>query len=123
MAACLLNAIATQQSRTDIRAVSAGLHAVAGQPASSGAQHAMERRGLSLADHRSQPLTDRLLHDVSIVIGLTSGHIASLQTKYPTLQIQSFSPSISDPYGMDDRAYEHTAAEIERQLQTLISSL
>ncbi|NLO83836.1 MAG: hypothetical protein GX096_00175 [Clostridiales bacterium] len=123
MAQCMFNAIAKERGRTDLRAISAGLYAANGEPASLGAQHAMAARGLSLSSHQSQPLSERLVHDVSIIVGLTDRHILGLQARYPMLRIQSFSPSISDPYGMDDQCYQHAANEIEHQLRQLIDEL
>ena len=64
MAGCLFNAFCERQGDGKYRAVSAGLQAFPGEPASNGALRAMERRGLNLQEHHGglgeQGLSDRL---------------------------------------------------------------
>lgn len=123
MAECMFNALCQKEGRTDLRAVSAGMNAFANAPASEGARRAMRRRGLSLAEHRSQPLTERLLRDVSLVVGMTQGHVDAAMRMYPNVNIpmRVFNSPIADPYGGSDEAYEHAAREIGRQLPALLT--
>ena len=121
MAECLFNA-----SGSAHRALSAGVYALSGAPASSGAIRAMERRGLSLAQHKSRAVTSVLLEQVDLVVGMSPGHIRQLKTMYPhcsTPMIFFDDPPVSDPYGGDDTAYEQAACDIARQIPALLNYL
>ena len=123
MAECLLRA---QLSGRDCQVLSAGTYALSGAPASAGAQRAMLRRGLSLADHKSQAVTLALLESCDLVVGLTPTHTLQLHMMYPDCQtpMTAFqNPPVSDPYGGDDAAYERAASDIQRQLPALIQML
>ena len=110
----------------EIQVLSAGTYALSGATASTGAQRAMQRRGLSLADHRSRAVTGVLLETCSLIVGLTQSHINQLRMMYPdcpTPMIAFDDPPVSDPYGGDDAAYEQAACDIQRQLPALIQHL
>lgn len=112
--------------REDVQVLSAGTYALSGAPASIGAQRAMQRRGFSLADHKSRAVTSVLLDTCSLIVGLTHNHIAQLHLMYPdcrTSMIAFDDPPVSDPYGGDDDAYERAALDIQRQLPALIQAL
>ncbi|MBR3873993.1 MAG: low molecular weight protein arginine phosphatase [Clostridia bacterium] len=123
MAECMLRAMTAEK---DVRVLSAGVWAVSGAPASQGALRAMQRRGLSLADHRSRAVTGALLERVDLVIGMSQSHIDQLQAIYPACKtpMRAFDdPPVSDPYGGDDAAYERAACDIARQLPALLEEL
>lgn len=122
MAQCLLNATLQARGMADICAISAGLYAQSGAPASLGARRTMLRRGLSLAGHRSQPVTAALLMRAALVVGMSDSHIQALHAAFPACRapMTAFaSPPISDPYGGTDADYERAARDIECQLPTL----
>lgn len=126
MAQCLFTAALHARGITDICAISAGVCANGGAPASIGALRAMQRRGLSLQAHRSQPVTAALLARSALVVGMSSSHIETLRTRFPTCAVPMVAfddPPISDPFGGDDAAYERAARDIERQLPALTDSL
>ena len=123
MAECMLRAMTAGK---DVRVLSAGVWAVSGAPASSGALRAMQRRGISLADHRSRAVTGALLEMVDLVIGMSQSHIDQLKAIYPACKtpMRAFDdPPVSDPYGGDDAAYERAACDIARQLPALVEEL
>lgn len=123
MAECMLR---SQLACSDVQVLSAGTYALSGAPASGGAQRAMERRGLSLADHKSQAVTSVLLESCDLIIGLTATHVMQLRMMYPHCQtpMTAFDdPPVSDPYGGDDAAYERAASDIQRQLPALMQQL
>ena len=123
MAECMLR---SQLAGSDVQVLSAGTYALSGAPASGGAQRAMERRGLSLADHKSQAVTSVLLESCDLIIGLTATHVMQLRMMYPNCQtpMTAFDdPPVSDPYGGDDAAYERAASDIQRQLPALMQQL
>lgn len=124
MAECMMRAMLDDGQPIEV--LSAGTYALSGAPASPGAQRAMQRRGLSLADHKSRAVTGVLLESCSLIIGLTHSHIAQLRLMYPDCQtpMTAFDdPPVSDPYGGDDAAYERAALDIQRQLPALIQTL
>lgn len=124
MAECMLKALARQQGLETLNVLSAGLYAQSGAPASIGARRAMQRRGLSLEEHRSQPVTAALLGKVDLVVGMTENHTASLRDAFPQKNMRAFDdPPISDPFGGDDASYERAARDIERQLPALLDGL
>jgi len=125
MAECMFQALVREHGlEKEWRVLSAGTYAASGAPASTGSLRAMQRRGLSLEAHRSQPVTRALLEQVDLVIGMGSSHIMQLRMMYPDLQIpmRAFDdPPISDPYGGSDADYERAALDIQRQLPALLS--
>ncbi|MCI6376732.1 MAG: low molecular weight protein arginine phosphatase [Clostridiales bacterium] len=123
MAECMMNALLKRRGITGVRALSAGVYAASGAPASGGARRAMQRRGLSLEAHRSQPVTAALLARASMVMCMSQSHLAALRAQFPGLQIpmRAFDdPPVSDPFGGGDDAYERAARDIERQLPALL---
>lgn len=122
MAACLFNAYAAQIGMEDIAAVSAGVSAADGCPATPEACRAMERRGLSLSDHRSRRLTERMLKDVSLVVGMDARHAEWAREAFPRAgtPIRFFDPPIRDPYGAGDEVYEQTARELQTRVKWII---
>ena len=119
MAECLFRAL--EKDRCE--ALSAGIYALSGAPASEGAKRAMSRRGLSVDSHRSKAVTRVLLDTVDLVVGMSPNHIMQLQMMYPdcrTAMIALDDPPVTDPYGGDDAAYERAARDIERQLPALL---
>lgn len=120
MAECMLKALARQQGLETLNVLSAGLYAQSGAAASVGARRAMQRRGLSLEEHRSQPVTAALLDKVDLVVGMTENHITPLRDAFPQKMRAFDDPPISDPFGGDDASYERAARDIERQLPALL---
>ena len=127
MAECMLREMLNQlQLSNGYQVLSAGTYALSGAPASMGAQRAMQRRGLSLASHKSRAVTSALLESCDLIIGLSQSHIAQLRMMYPDCpaSMRAFDdPPVSDPYGGDDAAYERAACDIQRQLPALIKLL
>ncbi|MDD3335332.1 MAG: hypothetical protein PHI98_07420 [Eubacteriales bacterium] len=125
MAECLFNSLCQSSGRSDLKALSAGVSAASGCAASDGARHAMLRRGLSLESHRSQPVTKRLLMDVSLVVCMSQAHADHIRAFFPEVQakLKIFQPPISDPFGGDDECYEQAAREIDARLRELLREL
>lgn len=124
MAACLMNRLLNEQGLTGWQAVSAGAAAFDGQPASQGALHAMERRGLSLAAHRSRTVTRHLLEEADLLVCISRRHLDMLASGFhslpPSLAIH---PGVPDPYGGSDREYEACARMLEELLPSLLPAL
>lgn len=124
MAECMLKALVKERGlENEYRVLSAGTYAASGAPASGGSLRAMTRRGLSLENHRSQPVTRALLDTADLVMGMGASHIMQLRMIYPdcTVPMRAFDdPPISDPYGGSDADYERAACDIQRQLPALL---
>ncbi len=101
-----------------ISVTSAGTAAAAGLPASRGAMEEMERRGLSLADHRSRGVTVELLLGAERIYVMTPEHRGSLLELAPGLshKVELLDPEqrISDPVGGPAEVYTRCADQIER---------
>jgi len=118
--------LAKQGLENQVQVLSAGTYALSGAPASDGAIRAMQRRGLTLQEHKSRAVTAALLESCDLIIGLTDTHIMQLRMMYPhcPTPMRAFDdPPVSDPYGGDDAAYERAACDIQRQLPALIRLL
>lgn len=68
---------------------SAGIFAGFNQRANQVAMEALSRQGISL-DHRSQPVTDKLLHWSDLVLTMTTQHKQSLILEHPKFQDKYF---------------------------------
>lgn len=127
MAECLMKqALLKIRLQEEYRVLSAGTCAIEGEGASPGAQRAMQRRGLSISNHRSRAATAALLSGCDYVIGLTQNHAARLAAQFPGCKAHLLcfaNPPVSDPFGGDDAAYERAAQDIERQLPALLEWL
>lgn len=124
MAACMMKQLCQESGLTDIRILSAGVDARDGQPASQGAQHAMESRGLSLAEHRSQTVTQQLLDETDLVFCVSPRHGEALQHCFARVPAMTcFSPAIADPFGGSDAVYEACAIAMETQLSVFVRQL
>ncbi|MCH7871245.1 MAG: Sua5/YciO/YrdC/YwlC family protein, partial [Planctomycetes bacterium] len=96
---------------------SAGVCAFGGSPASSGAAEAMQRRGIDLSAHRSQPVSVELLLAAEKVYTMTPEHRRAVLDLAPGMahKVEPLDPRrpISDPVGGRSDAYEQCASQIE----------
>jgi len=102
------------------RVVSAGTHAVGGDPPTAGAREALLRHaGLDIADHRSQPLTVDLLRDADFVFTMSRRQALEAAALLPaaaatTRLLGAFAPARrrgegpADPGGRPAGAHEIT---------------
>lgn len=127
MAECLAREWLEQNSLSrTVQVCSAGICAFGAEPASLGAQRAMQRRKLSLGSHHSKPVSPALLQHCDWIVGLTQSHILQLAQLFPQYQDRMIclnNPPVSDPYGGNDADYERAAHDIERQLPALLTLL
>lgn len=114
-------------------ALSAGVCAAPGLPASIGAQEAMERRGLNLEHHRSRTLSSYLLADADLILCMGQSHKQVILNALPeecagkvfTLAEYVGQPDleIADPFGGDQEVYEACAQQIEELIKKLAAKL
>jgi tRNA threonylcarbamoyl adenosine modification protein (Sua5/YciO/YrdC/YwlC family) len=108
--------------------MSAGIAAMAGGRAAKEAISAMGERGLELARHESQPLTERLVRYADLVLSMTRGHREAILTQWPDAagRIELVSrdrTDIADPIGGPAEQYRACAVQIDEQLAKWVDDL
>ena len=130
MAEAVANAYAKAQGRSDVRALSAGLYAYAGQPISPNAVAALEAAGVEAVHgrdyhrHVAHTLTAQEVKECDLLIGMTSEHAMELMMRFPDAadRIACMPRQISDPYGGDAERYRECLAEITACVRALLSA-
>jgi protein-tyrosine-phosphatase len=118
----LLRSVLADAKRSDVQVESAGTGASTGDPASRGAQAAMERRGLSLTEHGSRHVQSLDLTAYDRFLCMTSAHAAAIRSLGVPPQritvVNADDGGVPDPWGGDDRAYEATAQVLAHAAHT-----
>ncbi len=100
---------------------SAGVFAFGGSPASHGALEAMQRRGIDLSAHRSQPVTVELLLAAEKIYTMTPEHRRAVLELAPgvahKVELLDAGAAISDPIGGEAEVYERCASQIEQAVR------
>lgn len=104
--------------------VSAGVHAGPGSPATPEAVTAAAALGADIAGHRSQPLTERLIHDADVLLCLTQSHAEAARMVVPAadgkIGLLDAGGDIPDPIGRGLDVYECTARRIDDAVRQLV---
>ena len=107
-------------------AVSAGLMAD-GSPISANAVSALENADVpsrkpdnDYKSHVSRTVTEEMMEQANIVVGVTSSHAMQLMMRFPSCasKITVMPTEISDPFGGNLARYEACLADIDRALKT-----
>ena len=126
MAAALFTSLCPDQ---DLKVLSAGLAAQAGQEATRGAVAAMQDYGIDLSGHSAQLLSRELLEQAWLVLTMTNQQKQFLQQAEPQLaeKILTLAEAagqadvdVADPYGQDVPVYRETARTIHSLLLEFI---
>jgi protein-tyrosine-phosphatase len=132
MAAALLqHALAAQpEPLRSIKVISAGVAARSGDHVSENSVIALRKVGLDISGHISRPLTQEMLDDAFMVIGMTESHRAMIQFQAePPPQhlylFREFMPQmgdkeIGDPFGGPLKVYETARDEMVEALPSLV---
>jgi tRNA threonylcarbamoyl adenosine modification protein (Sua5/YciO/YrdC/YwlC family) len=102
--------------------LSAGIAATAGGRAAEEAIETMRVRGLDLALHESQPLSDRVVRYADLILTMTRGHREAILAQWPESRDRTFLVSddqrdISDPIGGPADMYRRCAEQIDGYLE------
>lgn len=105
-------------------AVSAGIFAD-GSGISENAVRALENAGVRCTEendykhHVSRTVTEKMIADAAVVVGVTSSHAMQLIMKFPAYasKIAVLPTEISDPFGGDLARYEACLGDIDRALR------
>lgn len=106
-----------------IEVASAGLAAAGGAPASYEAVATVEKRGLDLAGHTAQQLTEQLVRHADLVLTMTRGHRDAIVAQWPdaaarTRMLMPTGGDVSDPIGGPAEIYEACASQIDQAVAT-----
>ncbi len=135
MAAALLqHALAAQpEPLRSVKVISAGVAARSGELVSENSVLALKKVGLDITQHRSQPVTQRMLDEALAVICMTESHRALIQVQADPVPrnlflLREFLPGevdreIGDPYGGPLRIYEMTRDEMVEAIPGLVAHL
>lgn len=135
MAAALLqHALAAQpDALRNLRVISAGVSARSGEPVSQNSVLALRKVGLDISQHRSQPLTQRMLDEALMVLCMTDSHRAMIQVQADPVPrhlhlFREFLPGsvdkeIGDPYGGPISVYEAARDEMVESIPSLVARL
>jgi glycine hydroxymethyltransferase len=120
-------------NRKDIEVLSAGVHAVRGQPPSLYAVQVCAEEGADISDLRSQPLTAALVDRATHIFAMTGAHLETIQTVFPQGAEKSFllrefeEPGttvwrdVPDPIGLGREVYEDCARIIGNALPSVLA--
>lgn len=115
-----------------VRVDSAGTGAIWDAPASGGSLDAAAEIELDLSGHRSQPLTEQLVHDADIILGMTESHVEAAQAMGDDVQVSLLSEfidgsdagePIADPVGGSPEEYREVRDRISRAVDGLLDRL
>jgi len=117
MAAALFNHYAKGKN---LRAVSAGIHAVNGDVISKHAVEALREAGIPetpdnrYSSHRAQRITEDIIAAADRVVCMTAGHALALIGGFPrhARKITALRNDISDPFGGELEDYQKCLAQI-----------
>ena len=135
MAAALLqHALAAQpEPLRSLQVVSAGVAARSGESVSENSVLALKKVGIDVADHRAQPLTQKLLDEALLVLCMTESHRAMIQVQADPAPknlflFRQFLPGdrdreIGDPYGGPLKVYEAARDEMVEAVPGLVEYL
>jgi len=130
----------------DINVSSAGTCAWDGDSASQQAIEVLKEKGIDISDHRSTPLTPKLIKEADLILTMTYNHKMAVLHMCPkadgkvfTLKeyvlcdgekssilesaLQETNYDIKDPFGQSIEVYRKSKKEIEENLQILIKKL
>ena len=111
---------AKEVESTGVTAISAGVGARAGQPASTEAVAAMQKMGVDLTRHRSRVLTPEMVRQADVVYCMTESHCRTVLSFSESARDKTFlldpNGDIEDPIGSGPTTYQRCAELIRRQL-------
>ena len=104
---------------------SAGVSALAGDPAAGPAVEAVREFGADLTAHISRPVNPELLADATHVVAVTRAHAAMLLLRYPGIGpmpdlLGGPNADLGDPIGGDLDQYRYCAHTIRGHLERLV---
>jgi protein-tyrosine phosphatase len=104
----------------EMRLVSAGLRAVAGQTASPNASQVVKGHGGDLAEHRARPVADVGVEEIDLFVTMTRAHRDALRGLFPAraddivtlAEFAGRSGDVVDPFGGGPEVYAESYDQI-----------
>ncbi|BET67977.1 hypothetical protein ASA1KI_28950 [Opitutales bacterium ASA1] len=131
--ALLRHALAAEpEPLRSLRVVSAGVSALDGYPAAANSVQALRKVGVSLENHRSSRVTQRMLDESAAVFCMTEAHRAMVELQFDTSRTQVYlmrelldSPErdIPDPFGSNLQAYEACRDSMVEAVPSILAHL
>jgi glycine hydroxymethyltransferase len=115
--------------RSDLRVLSAGVSTYPGQPPSAHAVEALAELGVDISQHRSRPISEKVVEEADWIIAMTRSHLDSIIYLFPRAAekvylLREFEPGatsldVADPIGMGLEAYRAARETIQHGLPGL----
>lgn len=116
--------------RPDLRVLSAGVSTYPGQPPSAHAVEVVAELGVDISQHRSRPLSERVIDEADWIVAMTRSHLDSIIYLFPRAAekvylLREFEPGatsldVADPIGMGLEAYRAAREVIRNGLPGLM---
>ncbi len=111
-----------------VMVMSAGISAMMGSRPTPEAVSVMQKMGLQLVDHESQPLTVQLVRHADIIWTMTRSHRQAIVSQWPEASPRTFvlgrdQADIADPIGGPIEYYEKCATQIKSELERRVGEL
>ncbi|HTU27183.1 MAG TPA: L-threonylcarbamoyladenylate synthase [Pirellulales bacterium] len=108
--------------------MSAGISAMMGGRPTPEAVEVMQRQGICLSEHESQPLTAQLVRHADMIWTMTRSHRQAIVSQWPDAAARTHVLSrdegdIADPIGGPVEYYERCAAQIKAELAARLAEL
>lgn len=120
--------------REDFQVSSAGVAASKGAPCNPETAALLKKRGASLGEFSSRPLSEGMLATATHVFAMTRSHLQTLEARFPAYSDKyylvcefaetassSAGPDVADPIGLGRRAYEEVAETFDVAIPTIIA--
>jgi len=101
--------------------MSAGISASMGGRASPEAVVVLNKQGIDLSAHESQPLTEQLVRHADLILPMTRSHRQAILNEWPEVAdrvklVSHSGADVGDPIGGPPELYERCAAQIKADL-------
>lgn len=134
VAEALLKKLASREGRGDIKARSAGTHAMIGNPSPPEALQVAGSVGLDLTMHRAQPVSSELVGWADRIVVMSPEHREFIEMNFPegvekVEELARHSPggkpgdTINDPYGLSLFHYRQYFSDLTEALKNFYSEL
>jgi len=109
-------------------AISAGVSAFGGEPASHGAAAAIKNFGTSLDQHQSTQLNSSLVEQADLILAMGNRHRQVIISQWPSMahKVHMISPEgseISDPFGGPLEVYQRCASQLDQHTSYWVDQL
>ena len=114
------------RKKTNAHSVSsAGLSVLYPAQAAENAIRVMEEYGLDISNHKSRQLTDKMVQNADVILTMTEGHKAILNTIFPLAKEKTHTigeyaghaVDVDDPFGGDEQLYRECAETLSRLIE------